>query len=120
MRTVIAGGRNLKDYKLVIKAVDRCGWLPTIVLSGAAKGADKLGEKWARANDIPVELYPADWNKHGISAGVKRNVLMASRAEALIALWDGKSSGTKHMIRECHKRGLKISVLLFKSNTLVV
>jgi hypothetical protein len=71
----------------------------TTVLSGTARGADRLGEQWAEKNGIPVEHYPADWNgPHGKAAGFKRNDLMASKADALIALWDMQSKGTEHMI----------------------
>lgn len=98
MKTIIAGGRECTDYQVLLAALSKCGWKPSTVVSGAARGADALGEKWAKENHIACEMYPADWNKYGKSAGYKRNVIMAENAEALIALWDGKSRGTKHMI----------------------
>jgi len=79
-------------------------------LSGAARGADTLGEEWAVMCGIPIEKYPADWNAHGKSAGYKRNTVMAEHAEALIALWDGKSRGTAHMIEIAKRHGLRVHV----------
>jgi hypothetical protein len=91
-------------------AIRECGWVPTTVLSGNARGADILGEMWAKNNSIPCELYPAEWDIHGKSAGYIRNSTMAENAEALIALWDGESRGTKHMIDLAKKKGLKYHI----------
>lgn len=110
MKTIIAGSREGFTFKDVKEAVDQCGWSPTVVISGTARGVDTLGERWANENGIPVEKYPADWNTHGKSAGYKRNQLMAEKAEALIALWDGTSKGTSHMIDIATKAGLKVFI----------
>lgn len=110
MRTIIAGSRSIYDYQFLLDAIDECGWTPTTVISGAAKGADNLGEDWAYDHKVPCELFPADWNKFGKSAGYRRNVQMAENADALIALWDGQSRGTKHMIDIAKSKGLKIYV----------
>ena len=80
------------------------------MLSGTARGVDQAGEKWAVSRDIPVERYPADWTYYGKQAGYRRNEQMAEKAEALIAVWDGSSRGTKHMIDTANKKGLKVFV----------
>ena len=110
MRTVIAGTRGCEDIRLLFAAVASCGWFPTTVLSGCARGADRLGERWAAMFRVPVERFPADWQRDGRRAGVFRNRQMASRADALIALWDGKSPGTEHMIHAAHQEGLCVYV----------
>lgn len=110
MRTIIAGSRDITDYSVLEEAIKQCGWIPTVVISGAARGADKLGEEWAAKNGVPCESCPADWAKHGKSAGYKRNQDMAEKAEALIALWDGSSRGTKHMIDIATNKKLKVFV----------
>jgi hypothetical protein len=95
----------------LLKALSKCGWTPTVVISGTARGADKLGEMWARQNHVPVEKYPADWNgtmRKG--AGHVRNEQMAKVADALIALWDGQSKGTEDMIEIAMRRGMRIYV----------
>jgi len=98
MRTIIAGSRDITDYQVVCDAINACGWLPTAVISGAARGVDTLGETWGEAQGILIYQFPAEWDKYGKSAGYKRNELMAKYAQALVAIWDGKSVGTKHMI----------------------
>lgn len=110
MRTIIAGSRGVTDFAVIEQAVAGCGWVPTTVISGTARGVDTLGEEWAKKNGVPVERYPADWAKHGRSAGYQRNLLMADKAEALIAVWDGKSPGTKHMIDIAKRGGLTVFV----------
>ena len=114
MKTIIAGSRIGPSYQDVISAIEQCGWLPTLIVSGTAKGADLLGEQWAIENNIPIEKYPPDWKKHGKAAGPVRNKLMAENAEALIALWDGKSTGTKHIIDYASKLGLRVYVKILQ------
>ena len=112
MRTIIAGSRDCTNPEHIIKALNECDWTPTVVISGAARGADRLGKLWARANNIPCEKFPANWDRYGKSAGYRRNVEMAESAEALLALWDGKSKGTKHMINIANSKGLKVHVFI--------
>jgi hypothetical protein len=92
--------------------LERCGWKPTVVLSGTARGADTLGEQWAKRNNIPVERYPADWDTHGKRAGFLRNWRMARKGDALIALWDGLSRGTEQMIAAANYYGIRVHVEL--------
>lgn len=110
MRTIIAGSRGVGSVSLVAEAVAAAGWTPSVVVSGAARGADKAGEEWAEANGIPVDPYPADWDEHGEAAGFLRNAEMARNADALIALWDGESEGTRHMIECAKAQGLRVYI----------
>jgi len=112
MKTIIAGSRNIRDYRLVVEAVKQSGFTITEVVSGREpNGVDRLGELWADDHGIPVRLFPADWNKHGRAAGPIRNRQMAEYAEALIAIPAPDSRGTKNMIEEARKRGLQVFVL---------
>lgn len=113
MKTIIAGGRDIDDPKLLRRALKLCGWKPTVVLCGKATGVDTLGEEWALKRGIPVLPFPAKWKVNGVydrGAGYKRNTEMSKHAEALLAIWDGVSTGTKHMIGEAKKRGLRVYV----------
>jgi len=106
MKTIIAGGRDFKDYYLLKKRVDyyreHKGQITKIV-SGGANGADELGERYATEYNIPLEIFLADWDKHGRAAGPIRNRQMAEYADVLIAVWDGQSKGTKNMIDQMNK-----------------
>lgn len=108
MRLIIAGSRTIADRAEVAQAVKAAlrtwggGRLPTTVLSGDAKGVDRLGAAWAREHRIPVEVFLPDWARYGRvgpkNAGYRRNEEMAKCADALVAIWDGKSQGTAHML----------------------
>lgn len=113
MITIISGSRDIHDYAAVEEAMRRAalaGIEPTTVLSGAAPGVDRLGERWAKEHGLEVVQFPADWKAHGRAAGPIRNNLMAGRADALVAVWDGKSRGTQNMIVQARGHGLKIFV----------
>ena len=114
MKTIIAGSRTFNNYYKLQKNMFEFEFENDIsvtkVLSGCAKGADTIGEEQANNNEIPIDYYPADWNKHGKKAGYIRNKEMLKYADALVAFWDGKSTGTKHMIDEAKKYNLKVAV----------
>ena len=110
MKTIIAGGRDITDPAHVEAAINASGVWVSEVVCGGASGVDALGKAWAEANEVPVKMFPADWMKHGRAAGPIRNGEMAGYAEALIAIWDGKSRGTKNMIDQATKRGLAVYI----------
>lgn len=112
MKTIIAGCRDIFNYQLVEEAVRCCGWTPTEIFSGCSEGVDQLGEEWAKQHKIVLRRFYADWSIFGKSAGPIRNREMAENAEALIALWDGVSRGTKNMIEEAINRKLLVKVYL--------
>ena len=115
-KVIIAGSRGFSNYKLlkdtcnsVLK--DKKKSYNIIIVSGGAKGADKAGEQYAKDCDFDLEIYPADWKKHGKSAGFRRNEQMAEVADGLIAFWDGKSHGTEHMIKIAEEKGIEVTVV---------
>lgn len=110
MKVIIAGSRDITDYEAVKRAVVNSGFEITEVVSGTARGVDQLGEQWAIDNNIPITPFPANWANYGRGAGFRRNLEMAQYADALIALWDGVSRGTKNMIITAGKYRLKIYV----------
>ena len=110
VKTIIAGGRDITDYKILLEAIAEANFAISCVVSGGAKGADALGEQYAESMNLSLHIFNADWETHGRAAGPIRNRKMAENAEALIALWDGKSRGTKNMIETATKLGLLVYV----------
>ena len=130
MKVIVAGSRQIMDYQLVSAVISNTlskhNIQITEVVSGCAGGVDTLGEQWAVEHGIKVEPFPAEWddltvpnalirtNKYGkeynARAGFQRNDSMAQYADVLIAIWDGKSRGTKHMIDAARSRNLAVYV----------
>ena len=114
MKLIIAGGRNFTDYQKLSEVCDQLlqDQKNIEIVSGAYyKGADKLGEQYAKERGFKITQFPANWNQYGKASGPKRNQQMASYADTFIAFWDGKSRGTKNMIELANKR--KLNVLIF-------
>ncbi len=110
MKTIIAGSRTITCPFVVDKAVKLSGIPIHKVICGGARGVDHLGNIWAGINKIPVIHFRPDWDTYGKSAGFIRNQEMADYADALIAVWDGVSRGTKDMIDRAQKKVLKVYV----------
>lgn len=114
-RVIIAGSRSFNNYALLREHClsvlqEKMKTHRVIIVSGHARGADSLGERFANELGLPFELHPAKWRLLGKAAGMVRNAEMAKCSDALIAFWDGESRGTRHMINFARKRGLDISV----------
>ncbi len=118
-KTIIAGSRTITDYSIVKEAIRQSNFNITEVICGLAKGPDLLGEKYALENHIPITYFPANWEELGKYAGVKRNEDMGNYAEQLIAIYDGKSRGTKHMIHYAKQKGLRTFVFDINTNSLL-
>lgn len=112
MKTIIAGSRSIMSYEKVAGIIDTYHEIKKIteVVSGGAQGVDTLGEVWAERNGIPVKQFLAEWDVYGRSAGYRRNEEMGNYADYLLAIWDGNSRGTKHMIDYMKERGKPYSV----------
>lgn len=99
MKVIIAGSRSIIDEKSVLEAILESKFEITEVVCGEAQGVDRIGKSLAVANGVPVKSFIPNWKDHGKKAGIRRNIVMALYADALVAVWDGKSAGTRHMIR---------------------
>lgn len=110
MKVIIAGSRSITDYSFVSEIIQDEEDITEIV-SGMARGVDRLAWAYGKANNIPVAEFPADWNRYGRIAGYYRNRDMAEYADKLIAIWDGESKGTKNMIEVMKKKGKPVKVI---------
>lgn len=116
LRVIIAGSRDFCDYVFLS---DTCNCLLSrkvqtntiVIISGGARGADRMGEQYAEEKGYEIRRFIPDWEKEGKKAGYLRNTQMAENADALIAFWDEKSRGTKNMIDTARKKGLLVRVV---------
>lgn len=115
VKIIVAGSRSFSDYEMLKEKLDELirGRKNTEIVSGTAKGADLLGEKYARERGFEIKRFPADWDKFGKKAGYLRNEQMAKYANACVCFWDGNSRGTKSMIDLAEKHNLKTFVIRY-------
>lgn len=71
------------------------------IVSGGAKGADTMGERYADKFGLDKLIFYPDWNKYGKRAGFLRNIDIIKNCDVCVAFWDGESHGTKHDIDLC-------------------
>lgn len=117
-KVIVAGGRNFSDYSLLKEKLDsilseKRKTHQIYIVSGMARGADSLGERYANENGFNILGFPAEWDVYGKSAGIRRNVEMAKAGDALVAFWDGNSKGTKHMIETAREKKLLIRIIRY-------
>lgn len=113
-KVAIVGGRDFTDYERVVDDMDilraDMNFPNIIIICGEARGADLLGRRYAEEFGFKIESFPAKWVEYGKSAGYLRNTDMAVRADCVLAYWDGKSKGTKHMIETSTKKFKKVLI----------
>ena len=114
-RVIVAGSRTFLDYDLMCRELDNLFWIsPEFenrdikIVSGMADGADTLAIRYADEHQLTKILFPANWKSYKRIAGFLRNEDMLSVATHLVVFWDGKSSGTRHMIEIARAKGIPV------------
>ena len=123
-RLIVAGSRHFTDYDFLRSTLDEitAGIHDEIeIVSGNARGADRLGERYASEHNITVALFPADWSVFGKPAGIIRNQIMLNYAikenPLVVVFWDGKSRGSLDMIRRARNAGIETKVFRTDGDT---
>lgn len=121
-KVIIAGGRDFADYELLERKLDLLlnnkldKSLPNHgieIVSGTARGADSLGEVYAKKRGFAIKRFPANWDLYKKRAGYIRNSEMAEYADACVVFWDRQSRGSKHMIDLAQEKGLSVRVVFY-------
>ena len=106
MRVIVCGGRDYSDER-TIDTVMRALSMPTIVVHGDARGADRLAGHVARNLGLTVENHPADWKAHGKAAGPIRNQAMLDAGADLVIAFPG-GAGTADMVGRARSAGVPV------------
>lgn len=101
-KIAVVGSRRFNDYELVKKVLKP--YLPFVLISGGASGADSLAERFAEEYDLEIIIHYPEWEKYGRKAGYLRNTFIVRDCEFLIAFWDGHSKGTAMTIDLARKK----------------
>lgn len=126
---LVAGSRGFDNYPLMCKCLDFLLKKQVamnkhiVIVSGGAKGADSLAERYADERGYEKHIMPADWDKHGKSAGYRRNESMhlfisapSGKKRGCICFWDGQSKGTRHNFKLAKDYGTPIRVYDYVRN----
>jgi hypothetical protein len=108
MKVAVIGSRGFNDYSYLKSKLDQ--FEIDEIVSGGAKGADSLAERYAREMGIDLKVYLPKYKKFGRVAPLIRNRQIVEDSDLVVAFWDGKSKGTKNAIGEANKLGKKIQV----------
>lgn len=116
-KVIVAGSRGFNNYLLLEQKLSyflsRFKPEDIEIVSGGARGADQLGERFAKEKGCKIKRFIPDWDSHGKAAGYIRNWEMAKYADACVVFWDQVSRGSKHMIDLARKEGIELRVVLY-------
>jgi hypothetical protein len=111
MKLAVIGSRTFKDYELMCSVLNPLNI--DLIVSGGAKGADSLAERWAKENRVQTLIFHPNWDTYGKKAGIMRNFDIIDSCDQLIAFWDQKSKGTKQALDYARKIGKGVKVYAF-------
>lgn len=109
----VVGSRGFNDYKLMKDTLDEYKDKVFLIVSGGARGADSLAEKWADENNIKTLIHKPDWDRYGKIAGFLRNTDIVADSDIIIGFWDGMSAGTENSINMAKKEGKLEKIVYF-------
>ncbi len=115
MKLAIIGSRSFEDYEFAVaqlhELIQKEKWVLTHIVSGGAKGADQIGERFALEHELELLLFKPDWKRFGKRAGFMRNSDIIAHSDAVVAFWDGASRGTKDSIDKAKALNKKVMVV---------
>lgn len=111
---LVTGSRSIADIDIseYLKNID-------VLLTGGAKGVDSLAITYAEKNSIKhIEILP-NYAKYNRAAPVIRDEEMVKMCDRVVAIWDGKSKGTKHTIDFAKKYRKPIDIHIISNEILL-
>lgn len=114
MKVIVAGSRHITSRKIVALAMQASKLEISELVCGLAPGVDSVARELADEALVPIKDFPADWDKYPKAAGHIRNKEMGNYADALVAVWDGQSKGTQHMIQYMCDLNKPVYIYLYK------
>ena len=115
MKLAIVGSRTFNSYRMLKDFIEKNYDINSIthIVSGGAKGADSLGERFAKDYNKEMIVFPAEWDKYGRAAGPLRNIKIIDACDECVCFWNGYSTGTKHDMKLCREKNKPLKVCRF-------
>lgn len=106
LKIAIAGSRDITDYSALLTALSKALEAGVLIpahsfeiVSGGARGIDTLARRYSQETGYPLtEMKPQYLHNNDRGAPLRRNKDIADYADVLVAVWDGRSPGTRHVI----------------------
>lgn len=120
IRMIVCGGVDFDDYELLCSRLDSliAAYGSVTLVSGHARGADTLAERYAAERNIPIRVFPAEWSRYGKAAGPIRNLAMldyaSEKTPVVTAFWDGRSRGTGNMLKQARAAGAACHIVSYE------
>jgi len=118
MKIAIVGSRKFNDYQLLKKIINeyivQLNNAKITIVSGGAKGADALAEKFSQEFDCEMKVFYPNWELFGRNACSVRNMQIVTYADIIFAFWDGVSPGTKDSITKAEQMNKKLTIIQYK------
>jgi len=113
MKVLVCGDREWTSPAAISK---RLAKLPsdTLVIHGAARGADRMAGEAATAMGLSVMPFPADWATYGKRAGSIRNTAMLALEPDLVLAFHNDieaSKGTADTVKKAHRLGIPVEII---------
>lgn len=115
---IIAGTRTFEDYDTFLIVTDFMlqNKKDVVIVSGGARGVDKMAERYAKEKGYEIRIFLADWELYGKAAGYIRNKRMHDfvaqyKNRGCLLFWDGKSKGTKQNIELAKTRNTQLKIV---------
>lgn len=115
MKIAIVGGRDFNNYDLLKNElgnyIEENKISLNSIVSGGAKGADTLAEKFADEMGVEIIVFKPNFEKFGRCAALARNTQIVENSDTVFAFWDGKSKGTHDSIKKAEKLKKKLFII---------
>ncbi|GAA3969788.1 DUF2493 domain-containing protein [Hymenobacter antarcticus] len=116
MKVAVIGQRSFTNYPQLERELDALalaeGEAITEIISGGARGADSLAERYAHERGIPLRVFLPDFKSYGRAGALIRNTAIVAAADVVWAAWGGVSPGTRHALREAQRLGIRTIVVM--------
>ena len=108
MKIAVIGSRNIEPE-------NTGDYLPkdiSEIVSGGARGVDLKAREYAEEHNIKLTEFLPEYNRYKRGAPIKRNIQICEYSDKVLAIWDGKSRGTKFVIDYCKNNNISIEVIV--------